>query len=276
MNDNGVGRQALSDRHKEAVKAWVPKVRRLIEEEFVAQLGRLGLRPDGKYTPLDKMHLPEEAKIARRRLEALLHRDAIAEGSPRRGFDNVKRELAYTLLNRLVGIKAMETRGLLYLPQPKDPHAAPERTEVLTPIPSQTYSRYLRDFRAAGGARYKYEDDAEEALLRDALNSAFSHITRDIGILFDPDHEYACPWPTHATMVKVIGMINADLPPDAYQASDFLGWVYQFFRQHENDELRAVNKGTPQTSYELGVMNQFYTPGWVVKVLVDNTLGRLG
>jgi len=275
MNDNGAARQALSDQHKEAVKTWVPKVRRLLEEEFEAQLLRLGFKPDGRHIPIDKMLLPEEAKSAKRRLEALLRRDAIAEGSPQRGFENVKRELAYTLLNRLVGLKAMEARELLYLPPPADPHAAPEQTEVLTPIPSQAYSRYLRDFRAAAGSRYKYEDDAEEALLRDALNSAFSHITRDIGILFDPDHEYACLWPTYATLVKVISMINADLPADAYRASDFLGWVYQFFNREEKKRVRDENKGTPRSSYELAVINQFYTPSWVVKALVDNTLGRL-
>ena len=54
----------------------------------------------------------------RRRVEALLARETLAEGSPQRGYDNVKRELAYTLLNRLVGLKAMEARKLLYLPPP--------------------------------------------------------------------------------------------------------------------------------------------------------------
>src|SRR5205807_253204 len=99
--------------------------------------------------------------------------------------------------------------------------------------------------------------------------------TQEIRVLFDPDHEYACVWPTHGTLMTVLRMINEELPEDAFRARDFLGWVYQFFRQHENDELRRVNKGTPQTTYELGVMNQFYTPGWVVKALVDNSLGRL-
>ncbi|HQP38794.1 MAG TPA: LysR family transcriptional regulator, partial [Polyangiaceae bacterium] len=40
-------------------------------------------------------------------------------------------------------------------------------------------------------------------------------------------------------------------------------------------EFRDENKGTPRSSYELAVINQFYTPSWVVKALVDNTLGRL-
>ena len=267
--------EALTDRHKEAVKAWVPRVRRVLEEEFEAQLDRLGLKPNGKDTPAEEMRLSETAVRMRLRVEALLARDRIAEGTAERGFDNVKRELAYTVLNRLVGLKAMEVRALLYLRPPTAPTAAPERTEVLTPVPGQEYSRYLRDFRAAGGSRYKYDDDAEEALFRDGLTAAFRYITGEIGVLFDPDHDYACIWPTHATLTRVIRMVNEDLPEDAYRARDFLGWVYQFFNREEKRRVREENKGTPRSSYELAVINQFYTPSWVVKALVDNTLGRL-
>lgn len=275
MQQTPAGRLALSQQHKEAVKAWVPKLRRVLEDEFAAQLERLGLQRSGKHRPLDKMSLPDSAVAMRRRIEALLARDAIAEGTPERGYNNVIRELAYTLLNRLVGLKAMEARKLLYLPPPQDPSATPEQTEVITPVPGQARARYLRDFRAAGGNRYKYEDDAEEALLRDGLTAAFCHVTLEIRVLFDPDHEYACVWPTHATLTSVLKMINEELPEDAYRAQDFLGWVYQFFNREEKKRVRDENKGTPRSSYELAVINQFYTPSWVVKVLVDNTLGRL-
>ena len=274
-NHGDVLHDALRDQHKEMVKAWVPKVRRVLDEEFEAQLDRLGLRPDGKHMAADGMRLPQEKIRTRQRVEALLARDRIVEGSAERGFGNVKRELAYTVLNRLVGLKAMEVRALLYLPPPKAPAATPERTEVLTPVPGQEYSRYLRDFRAAGGSRYKYDDDAEEALFRDGLTAAFRHITGEIGVLFDPDHDYACVSPTHATLTRVIRMINEDLPGEAYRARDFLGWVYQFFNREEKRRVRDENKGTPRSSYELAVINQFYTPSWVVKALVDNTLGRL-
>ncbi len=268
-------RQALSDRHKEAVKSWAPQVRKALEQDFAAQLERLGMKPSGKHTPLDKMKLPDEATAIRRRAEALLSREVIAEGSAKRGFDNVLRELTYTLLNRLVGLKAMEARKLLFLPPPADPEAPAEQTEVVSPVPGQGRSRYLRDFRAVGGSRYKYDDDAEEALLRDALTSAFRYVTHDIRVLFDPDHEYACVWPTHAALLEVLRLINNGLPEDAYRAQDFLGWVYQFFNREEKKRVRDENKGTPRSSYELAVINQFYTPSWVVKALVDNTLGRL-
>ena len=273
MATNGHAQTALSDQHKEAVKSWVPKVRRVLEKDLAAQLTRLGISKGGRQTPPESMSLSPEAQATRRRVDALLQRDSAAEGGAKQGYENVRRELTYTALNRLVGLKAMEARGLLYLPPPRG--GAPEQTEVITPVSGQARSRYLRDFRAAGGSRYKYEDHAEEALLRDGLEAAYRHINEEIRLLFDPDHEYACVWPTHACLVEVICTINEDLPDEAYRAADFLGWIYQFFNRDEKKRVRDENKGTPRSSYELSVINQFYTPSWVVKVLVDNTLGRL-
>ena len=276
QNSNGpASAQALSDSLKEAVKSWVPKVREVLDREFKAQLDRLGLRRTGKHVALDKMNLPLTSVSVRHRVEALVARESLSEGTPERGYDNVIRELTYTLLNRLVGLKAMEVRKLLYLPPLGEDGAAPDETEVITPVTGQARSRYLRDFRAAGGSRYRYEDDAEEALLHDGLTSAFRQVTRDIQVLFDPEHEYACVWPTHRALTEVLKLINEGLPVDAYRAQDFLGWVYQFFNRDEKKRVREETKGTPRSSYELAVINQFYTPSWVVKALVDNTLGRL-
>jgi hypothetical protein len=289
-----VAAQALSDSLKEAVRSWVPKVRKALEDDFGAvdparpkeakgQLGRLGLRRDGKHAPLDKMNLPPASIAVRRRVEALVTRESISEGTPERGYDNVVRELTYTLLNRLVGLKAMETRRLLYLTPPDESSAPPEETEVITPVAGQARSRYLRDFRAAAGSRYKYEEGAEEAFLQDGLTAAFEQVTGEIRVLFDPDHEYSCVWPTYGALTSVLQLINEGLPDEAYRAQDFLGWVYQFFvgrpvagqKESEKDRVRRETKGTPQSSYDLSVLNQFYTPSWLVKTLVDNTLGRL-
>jgi hypothetical protein len=272
--------QALLDEYKEAVKTWVRDVREVLKKDITAELKRLGIDDKtGKPTPIDRMNLPDADRAVRPRLEALLRRDSQSEGSEQRGYENVRRELIYTCLNRLLGLKCMEVRNLLYLPPPGDILASPEPTEVITNIPGQARSRYLRDLRAAGGSRYKYGDSADEALLRDGLTNAYRFITSEIRILFDPDHEYACVWPTHGCLMNVIEMINTGLPDGAYRAQDFLGWVYQFFNREEKEAVKAALRresgGAPRTSYELSVTNQFYTPSWIVKVLVDNTLGRL-
>jgi len=267
--------QALLDGFKDAVKGWVPKVREVLDKDFTAELRRLGIPATGKPAPVEKMNLPAEDRLVRSRVEALLRRDSISEGSEQKGYENVRREFSYTCLNRLIGLKCMEARGLLYLPPPDDPHAPPEKTQIITNVEGQRWSPFFRDLRIAGGNRYKYADNAEETLLRDGLTAAYRFITSEIGILFDPDHEYACLWPTYGCLVKVIETINHDLPEGAYRAQDFLGWVYQFFNREEKKKVRDENKGTPRSSYELSVINQFYTPSWVVKALVDNTLGRL-
>jgi hypothetical protein len=267
--------EGLGDEHKHAVRRWVAELRRVLEDDFNAQLQRLGVRASGGHVATAAMHLDDEGLAARARVEALLIHDASGEGGPEQGYRTAVRELTYTLLNRLVGLKAMEARGLLYLPPPDESGSAPLRTEVLTPVPGQEYSRYLRDLRAARGSAYRYGEDAEERLLRDGLQAAFEHLTTEVALVFDPDHEYACVWPTHAALVDAIARINEDLPADAYRAPDLLGWVYQFFNRDEKERVRRETRGTPRTSYELAVINQFYTPGWVVKALVDNTLGRL-
>jgi hypothetical protein len=269
------GGRSLSDQHKDAVKAWIKKLRLALQDDFQAQVTRLGFRRDGHHTPEEKLALPAADLAIRQRLAALIEHDTKIEADPKRGFDAVVRELTYTLVNRLVGIKVMEARGLLYLPTPGQPGAEAEPTEVLTPQPGQERSRFLRDFLASGGSRYKYEDDAEEALLRDGLTAAFNALYEDLGPLFRPDHDYACIWPSHAALANAIRLINTGLTFEAYKAPDFLGWVYQFFNVDEKDRVRGENKGTPRSPYELSVINQFYTPSWVVKVLVDNTLGRL-
>jgi hypothetical protein len=281
--DASVAAQALSDSLKEAVRSWVPKVRKALDDEFGAQLQRLGLRRNGKHVSIDKMNLPPASVAVRHRAEALVARESLSEGTAERGYDNVVRELTYTLLNRLVGLKAMEARRLLYLVPPDDRTAPPEETEVITPVDGQERSRYLRDFRAAAGTRYKYEEGAEEALLRDGLASAFQQVTSEIRVLFDPDHEYSCVWPTYGALTSVLQLINEELPAEAYRAQDFLGWVYQFFvgrpkvgeKESEKDRVSRESKRIPRSPYELSVLNQFYTPSWVVKTLVDNTLGRL-
>lgn len=267
---------SLSDQHKDSVRRWIGQLRASLQDDFQAALMRYGFRRDGNDTARENLPISPDELVVWDKLSALLEHDRKAEGNKQRGFDAVVRELTYTLVNRLVGLKVMEARNLLRLRPPGAPaDSAPEATEVLTPQPGQERSRFLRDFRAAGGSRYKYDADADEALLRDGLTAAFTQLHTDLGPLFAPDHDYACLWPSYAALSNALRLINDGLPTAAYQAPDFLGWVYQFFNVGEKDRVRAKNKGTPRSPYELSVINQFYTPSWVVKVLVDNTLGRL-
>ena len=64
---------------------------------------------------------------------------------------------------------------------------------------------------------------------------------------------------------------------DDWLADDILGWVYQYYNVPANADYkeRKKRRGYKMSADDMIVANQFYTPHWVVRVLVDNTLGRI-
>ena len=75
-----------------------------------------------------------------------------------------------------------------------------------------------------------------------------------------------------AAIQEAINLINA-LPVELWQEDEIIGWIYQFYNAEEKKAIRK--RGKPSRPIEVAVINQFFTPRWVVKFLVDNTLGRL-
>ncbi len=61
--------------------------------------------------------------------------------------------------------------------------------------------------------------------------------------------------------------------PSLWLEDEIIGWLYQFYNAEQKEAIRK--RGKPRRPAEVAVINQFFTPRWVVKFLVDNTLGRL-
>jgi hypothetical protein len=165
----------------------------------------------------------------------------------------------------------MEARGILFVNG--------EATEAITTrLEYQNRPRLLWAMRG-DDSRYR----ADETLLwRDGLTAAFNAVTQDIGVLFDAASEWSRVWPTQRVLMEAISAINGldavcgrTNETSVFASPDFLGWVYQFFNVDEKEAIREQTGGKPRTSHELAVINQFYTPDWIVKFLVDNTLGRV-
>jgi hypothetical protein len=61
--------------------------------------------------------------------------------------------------------------------------------------------------------------------------------------------------------------------PSLWAEDEIIGWIYQFYNAEQKEAIRK--RGKPRRPAEVAVINQFFTPRWIVKFLVDNTLGRL-
>lgn len=275
---NGLDRET-----KQKIRNWVLKLRHLFQDDITKQLRRVGIEAGKPITPEGPGYLEADEKRARRVIVAAIQRDAANERSQADALTAYVRECAYTLLNRLVGLKCMEAREILFVEG--------EPTEVVTT--KDIYGNRSRLLWQMRDAERRYRED-ETLLWRDGLTRAFRAVTQDIALLFDPDSEWSQVWPTQKTLMEAVKAINGldaeckrgPHPPapspnsgrggdSVFASPDFLGWVYQFFNVEEKEEIRAETGGRPRTSHELAVINQFYTPDWIVKFLVDNTLGRV-
>lgn len=75
------------------------------------------------------------------------------------------------------------------------------------------------------------------------------------------------------TLDEVLALLNDPDLTAIWAEDETIGWVYQYFNIPDREKVRQG--GRPQRPQDVAVINQFYTPRYVVEFLVDNTLGRL-
>jgi hypothetical protein len=182
---------------------------------------------------------------------------------PSRG---LRREAAYTHLNRLVGLKCLELRGHLVIDG--------EPTEAVTCRHEfGDRSRWLWTLRDRD-RRYRYGEEAEELLWREGLTRACEAVTTEIRLLFDPADPYAQVWPSHKTLRAMVDRLN-QLPEDTYRTDELLGWVYQYFQSEEKEQVfeDVRTKKKKIGGADIVAVTQLYTERYMVDFLLQNSLG---
>jgi hypothetical protein len=248
----------MNSKTKSAIKSLVLDLRHTLEKELAIALRYYGLFTDREWSleaPPDRLTTPAEREVWRRMVTVIQQRMQEGRTLPEASEDYV-RESAFTFLNRLVGLKCLEMRGII--------------DEIITT--REIYggrSQAHRNYREMHPRAARAADDALPA----AIEAAFRHVNDEmIGYLFDPDDDHSLVWPRYAVLKRCIAMING-LDAAAWREDEIIGWIYQFYNAEEKVEVR--DRGKPQTPHDVAVINQFFTPRWIVKFLVDNTLGRL-
>lgn len=264
------GSVRLADADKKRLKSTVLELRRLLEADLARELKRLGI-DSGRDAPLpaDKLpYLSEVERAARRGLDAALLRERSTAGNFAAAAGAVRREAAYTHLNRLIGLKCLELRRHLRIEG--------EPTETITCRPEYGgRPKWLWALREREG-RYRYGEDAEELLWREGLTQACAAVTEEIRVLFDPADPYAQVWPSHKALREAVDKLNS-LTEDAFRADELLGWVYQYFQSEEKDRVfeAARTQKKKISGPDIIPVTQLYTEHYMVDFLLQNSLGAL-
>ena len=230
-------------------------IRRLIQQAFDNRFSRMGLRKEAA-TPVEQ--IPAEHQEKRRKMDELMSSHLSELGDYEEARQAAINECVFTLFNRIAAIKVMESKELF-------PEIITRRKENAGR--SFEHNVWLEN--------HPEERNAEREGLKHFLSDQFDNLGENIP-LYRKDYPYAL-LPTADELNEIIEKFNAveadaDCGADVWKGDDILGWLYENFNAVEKEALKQSGEKTEYNKVSL--QSQVYTPQWVVKFLVDNTLGK--
>lgn len=218
-----------------------------------------------------------EAVNQRQRFVAELNKETAKQGSYTAAYQTVVDKVAYTWFNRLIAVRYMEVNDLL-----------PSRTRVLSSTDGRAEPQIVTspfdavlDYTPAEQQQIvslKNDNKLDEAFrllflkqcaaLGDCLPRLFEQVDDYMPLLLalsftDKDG-------------VVCHLVN-DIPESDWQdAVQIVGWLYQYYNTEPKEQVFANLKKNIKISKEnIPAATQLFTPDWIVRYMVENSLGRL-
>lgn len=183
-------------------------------------------------------------------------------------------EAAYTWFNRLMAIKILEENGYL---EPTLAYAEGMRTPLIV----QQAKKGMHTLKSKGDqellVEYLREDKEEEAfglLITDLCNR--NKLLHNIFGRIDDYTEILLP---QNLLQKdgLLDLINSDtIAKEDFKEVELIGWLYQFYISDKKDEVFAgFKKNKKARAEDIPAATQIFTPKWIVKYMVENTVGKI-
>lgn len=207
--------------------------------------------------------------------EEKTQRQALIAQIRQKGYRQVMEEVAYTWFNRFIALRFMEVNGYL-----------PSRVRVFTDEANQFKPQILAeaihmeldgldmqkvyDFKNANDddGLFKYMVIVQCNALSSILPGMFQQISDYTELLF-PDNLLR----EGSVLQQMIELIPEEDWKDAVQ---IIGWLYQYYNAEKKDEVfAALKKNVKITKENIPAATQLFTPDWIVRYMVENSLGRL-
>ena len=192
-----------------------------------------------------------------------------------KGYEQVMEEIAYTWFNRFIALRFMEVNGYL-----------PSRVRVFTDDENNFKPQILTeainmeldglDMEKVYALKNANDDDAlfkymlivQCNALSSILPGMFQRISDYTELLF-PDNLLR----EGSVIEQMISMIPEEDWKDAVQ---IIGWLYQYYNSEKKDDVfAALKKNVKITKENIPAATQLFTPDWIVRYMVENSLGRL-
>jgi hypothetical protein len=193
------------------------------------------------------------------------------------GKAQVIEQVAYTWFNRFTALRFMDVNGYTN-PRVVSPEGDATRPEILAeamagnlPEGAPASLKALLDGRSPSRDP---QGEAYRALLVHACNAW----AKPMPFLFEKVGDY-----TELLMpedllspTSILARLRDAMPEDDCKDVEIIGWLYQFYISKKKDQVFAgLKKNQKITAENIPAATQLFTPHWIVRYLVENSLGRL-
>ncbi|NTK45185.1 BREX-1 system adenine-specific DNA-methyltransferase PglX [Enterococcus faecium] len=279
---------------KKAIKNFAVNARRKLIDEVMTKAKRLGIdeskienvkKIDSNLQEIEKSGIRIQGKeIAQRNklIAELKQRASVTSYSE--AFQELIEEVAYTWFNRLIAIRFMEVND--YLPDTyrvlSSEISGKIEPDIITDIYDADIFEELSSNEQQQVRTWKTDNSAEamDKLYQLIFIKICNQLNDYLPELFEEVEDYTELLFT-ASYIKKDGVI-ADLlsiPEDDFNVQadgqvEIIGWLYQYYNSEPKDQVFARPKSQKVRKQDIPAATQLFTPDWIVRYMVENSLGR--
>ncbi|ENX17931.1 BREX-1 system adenine-specific DNA-methyltransferase PglX [Acinetobacter sp. CIP 102136] len=179
--------------------------------------------------------------------------------------------IAYSWFNRLCAIRYMECKGLL--DHGRRVLSSADGSAGLPQILEECLDIDLPGLDASRVAELKLDGNKDEELYRELLLAHCHALNQVMPLLFEQvSDESELLLPDNLTKTdSLIRDLVSSIPEEDWSDVQIIGWLYQFYISEKKDQVI----GKVVKSEDIPAATQLFTPNWIVKYLVQNSVGRL-
>ena len=282
--------------NKTAIKNFAIWARRKLIADITYKAGLIGVtekgiaaplpqsKPDLQFFDIGTKHYSEVSgkEVAQRAALVNAIKDRESTSNYKTAFQGIFEEVAYTWFNRLIAVRFMEVND--YLPSRVRVLSSetPKKNEpdfVTTPFDSDLeFTPYERD----RVLQLKDENKLDQ-LFRMLFIKQCNKLNEILPELFEKTDDYTELLLTisFTDTDDVVYHLTHDISEDDFNVSkegqvEIIGWLYQYYNAEPKDEVFALlKKNVKITKERIPAATQLFTPDWIVRYMVENSLGRL-
>lgn len=270
---------------KTAIRNFAIEARKILMKSAITEAGFYGITKDGCKDPVQKgndFEVYETVAGTENRIfgDDIKRRANLVQAIKTLGFEQVIEETAYTWFNRIIAIRFMEVNNYL-----------PTRVRVLSSetgsgTPDIITQADTVELNLTSDELEKIQTAKRENRYDDAFRMLFIKQCNELNAilpgLFEKTDDYMeLLLKITYTGDGVIRMLVDSIPEDNFNVEtegqvEIIGWMYQYYNTELKDDTFAkLKKNVKITKERIPAATQLFTPDWIVRYMVENSLGRV-